>query len=99
MESEKERREKGGKLPSEELEECVEGMREAVPRPREREGGRGRRSAFHDELDAADGFVAGLAGGGGRPDKRGRRREGCSRGLCRRRWGQIGRQRRGEWGR
>ena len=47
--SEKERREKGGKLPSEELEECVEGMREAVPRPRAREegGGGGRPSMMN----------------------------------------------------
>ena len=39
VESEKVRREDGVKLPSAELGECEEGMREAVPRPREREGG------------------------------------------------------------
>ena len=58
VESEKVRREKGVKLPSAELGECVEGMREAVPRPREREDGGWRRSAFRDELDAADGLRA-----------------------------------------
>ena len=41
MESEKVRREGGVKLPSAELEECVDGMRRAVPRPRAREGGGG----------------------------------------------------------
>ena len=64
MESEKVRREEGVKLPSAELEECVDGMRRAVPRPRAWEGGGDRWSAFHNELDAADSFVAGLAGGG-----------------------------------
>ena len=82
VESERERRGKGGKLPSEELEDCVEGMRGAVPRPREREGGRGRRSAFHDELDAADGFVAGLAGGSRQSIHRRRRPSTCA-GCCR----------------
>ena len=41
VESERVRREKGVKLPSAELGECVEGMREAVPRPRERASGGG----------------------------------------------------------
>ena len=46
VESERVRRVEGVKLPSAELGECVEGMREAVPRPRAREGGGDRWSTF-----------------------------------------------------